>query len=131
MKNEVIELLKGQIDVVNSIKNLQFVKCQISFSQEDVSWMLQQLIDMIEIMEEKTTNVDLEDIKERVMENIINVIDNHDYDENVSLDLNYDRTIEVSFDSHKLERDVKREFDDIFNSIEEEMEEGKEKEEVE
>jgi len=131
MKNEVIELLKGQIDVVNSIKNLHSVKCQISFSQEDVSWMLQQLIDMIEIMEEKTTNVDLEDIKERVMENIINVIDNHDYDENVSLDLNYDRTIEVSFDSHKLERDVRREFDDIFNSIEEEMEEGKEKEEVE
>lgn len=131
MKNEVIELLKGQIDVVKSIKNLQFVKCQISFSQDDVSWMLQQLIDTIEVMEEKPTSVNLDDIKERVMENIINVIENHDYDENISLDLNYDRTIETSFDIHKLERDVRREIDDIFNSIEEEMEEENEKEEVE
>ena len=122
MKNEVIELLKGQIDVVNSIKNLHSVKCQISFSQEDVSWMLQQLIDMIEIMEEKNTNIDLESLRNELDTEIVHIISYHDYDENITLDIDRDRTIEVSFDENYLEREVKRKIEEIFSNLEEEME---------
>jgi Fe2+ transport system protein B len=122
MKNQVIELLKSiQHDVMNIEKPNKF-GYQISFSQEDVSKLLGNLIMDISEMEEKNTNIDLESLRNELDTEIVHIISYHDYDENITLDIDRDRTIEVSFDENYLEREVKRKIEEIFSNLEEEME---------
>ena len=122
MKNQVIELLKSiQHEVMNIEKPTKF-GYQISFSQEDVSKLLGNLIMDISEMEEKNTNIDLESLRNELDTEIVHIISYHDYDENITLDIDRDRTIEVSFDENDLEREVKRKIEDIFTNLEEQME---------
>ena len=121
MKNEVIELLKSvQNDVMNIEKPNKF-GYQISFSQEDVSKLLGSLIVDISEMKDTKTEIDLESLRNELDTEILHIISYHDYDENINLDIS-GREIEVSFDENDLEREVKRKIEDIFENLEEEME---------
>jgi hypothetical protein len=122
MKNEVIELLKSVQNEVMNIEKPNKFGYQISFTQEDVSKLLGNLIVDISEMEEKsTTNVDLDKLKDELETEILHIVSYFDYDENISLDIN-GREVEVSFDEDDLERDVKRKIEDIFENLQEEME---------
>jgi len=122
MKNEVIELLKSVQNEVMNIEKPNKFGYQISFTQEDVSKLLGNLIVDISEMEEKsTTNVDLDKLKDELETEILHIVSYFDYDENISLDIS-GREVEVSFDEDDLERDVKRKIEDIFENLQEEME---------
>ena len=121
MKNQVIELLKSIQSGVMNIEQPNKFGYQISFSQEDVSKLLENLIIDISEMEEKNTNIDLESLRNEIDTEIVHIINYHEYDDNTNVDIS-GREIETSFDSDDLEREVKRKIDDIFTNLEEEME---------
>jgi hypothetical protein len=122
MKNQVIELLKSVQNEVMNIEKPNKFGYQISFTQEDVSKLLGSLIvDVSEIEEKSTTNVDLDKLRDELDTEILHIISYFDYDENISLDIS-GREVEVSFDEDDLERDVKRKIEDIFENLQEEME---------
>jgi hypothetical protein len=83
------------------------------FSKDDVLRLLSEIQD--HFAEQNTNKVSLE----RLKENILEIIENCGFEDDIELDINYNRQIEVSLDTSSLIREIKREFDDFVVDEEE------------
>jgi hypothetical protein len=80
------------------------------FSKEDVLSLLNDLKQQISTV--KQEDIDFNKIKE----DVIGVLENFDYDDDIDVNIGYDRRVEVSFNEDSLVREVEIAFDHQFKS---------------
>jgi hypothetical protein len=77
------------------------------------------------VLDEETTssNIDLEDLQKKVIINVVDAIESFDFEDEIELELSYDKRIDVSFDSDKIIRTIRESITDTFIEFEEVEEE--------
>jgi hypothetical protein len=87
--------------------------------------MNQIIIEVGDALDEETTssNIDLEDLQKKVIINVVDAIESFDFEDEIELELSYDKRIDVSFDSDKIIRTIRESITDTFIEFEEVEEE--------
>lgn len=97
------------------------------FTKDDVTRLLIELEQRVlsHETEEKSTsiNVDVKDLVDRIKDRVQEAIEEYDFEDNTTLDLSYNRQIDVSVETDELIRDCKHEIDGVFEDYLEELEE--------
>jgi hypothetical protein len=99
------------------------------YSKDDVIVLLMHLADGLEACEvveaptSNTSNVNLQEVENRIKNAVIETINEFDYEEEIELELAWSKQINVSFDTRNLIGQVKDAIDDVMNEYAEEEEE--------
>jgi len=100
------------------------------YTKDDIKKMMNQIIiEVGDALDEETTssNIDLEDLQKKVILNVVDAIESFDFEDEIELEISYDKRIDVSFESDKIIRTIRESITDTFI----EFEEVEEEEEVE
>ena len=98
------------------------------YTKDDIKKMMNQIIiEVGDALDEETTssNIDLEDLQQKVILNVVDAIESYDFEDEIELELNYDKRIDVSFDKDKLIYGIREsitETFEVFAEVEEEVE---------
>jgi hypothetical protein len=103
------------------------------FSREDVLNLLDGIEDQVKSIEDEGVSVNfdikkvLNDLMDKIQDDVENTIDNYDYDSDINVEMNYDRRIEFEFrPSDGLLNEVKTTIRDTTEEFLEELEEVEE-----
>lgn len=104
---EVVE--KYQQQVMDSFPSI--------FTKGDVQHLLGEMLLELEKVPRGTIDFDLEEFKEDVIDKIERIIDNHDIEDNVELEMS-GREIEVSFDTSSLKDEIRDSVSELIDMTE-------------
>ena len=96
------------------------------YTKDDIKKMMNQIIiEVGDALDEETTssNINLEDLEQKVILNVVDAIESYDFEDEIELELNYDKRIDVSFDKDKLIDGIREsitETFEVFAEVEEE-----------
>jgi len=96
------------------------------YTKDDIKKMMNQIIiEVGDALDEETTssNIDLEDLQKKVILNVVDAIESFDFEDEIELELSYDKRIDVSFDNDKIIRTIRESINDTFIEFEEVEEE--------
>ena len=96
------------------------------YTKDDIKKMMNQIIiEVGDALDEETTssNIDLEDLQQKVILNVVDAIESFDFEDEIELELSYDKRIDVSFESDKIIRTIRESITDTFIEFEEVEEE--------
>lgn len=96
------------------------------YTKDDIKKMMNQIIiEVGDALDEETTssNIDLEDLQQKVILNVVDAIESYDFEDEIELEISYDKRIDVSFDSNKIIRTIRESINDTFIEFEEVEEE--------
>lgn len=95
------------------------------FSKDDVVTLLNELQHKLISQQGKNGDFDFDGFKTDLIEVIENEIENYDFEDEIELELNYNKTIDVRFDADNLKRaitsSVEIEFERVTEVAEEEV----------
>jgi hypothetical protein len=82
--------------------------------------MNQIIIEVGDALDEETTssNIDLEDLQKKVILNVVGAIESYDFEDEIELEISYDKRIDVSFQSDRIIRNVRESISDTFIEFE-------------
>ena len=92
------------------------------YTKDDIKKMMNQIIiEVGDALDDETTssNIDLEDLQKKVILNVVDAIESFDFEDEIELELSYDKRIDVSFDSDKIIRTIRESIYDTFIEFEE------------
>lgn len=98
------------------------------YTKDDIKKMMNQIIiEVGDALDDETTssNIDLEDLQQKVILNVVDAIESYDFEDEIELEISYDKRIDVSFDSDKIIRTIREsitETFEVFVGVEEEVE---------
>lgn len=97
------------------------------YTKDDVKKMLNQIIiEVGDVMDEDTSsNVDLEDLEQKVILNVVDAIESFDFEDEIELELTYSNQIDITFNSDKIIRSIRESITETFEVFAE-VEEGEE-----
>ena len=96
------------------------------YTKDDIKKMMNQIIiEVGDALDDETTssNINLEDLEQKVILNVVDAIESYDFEDEIELELNYDKRIDVSFDKDKLIDGIREsitETFEVFAEVEEE-----------
>ena len=96
------------------------------YTKDDLKKMMNQIIiEVGDALDDETTssNINLEDLEQKVILNVVDAIESYDFEDEIELELNYDKRIDVSFDKDKLIDGIREsitETFEVFAEVEEE-----------
>ena len=96
------------------------------YTKDDIKKMMNQIIiEVGDVLDDETTssNIYLEDLQQKVILNVVDAIESYDFEDEIELELNYDKRIDVSFDKDKLIDGIREsitETFEVFAEVEEE-----------
>ena len=96
------------------------------YTKDDIKKMMNQIIiEVGDALDEETTssNIDLEDLQKKVILNVVDAIESFDFEDEIELEISYDKRIDVSFESDKIIRTIRESITDTFIEFEEVEEE--------
>ena len=96
------------------------------YTKDDIKKMMNQIIiEVGDALDEETTssNIDLEDLQKKVILNVVGAIESYDFEDEIELEISYDKRIDVSFESDKIIRTIRESITDTFIEFEEVEEE--------
>ena len=96
------------------------------YTKDDIKKMMNQIIiEVGDALDEETTssNIDLEDLQKKVILNVVDAIESFDFEDEIELEISYDKRIDVSFENDKIIRTIRESITDTFIEFEEVEEE--------
>lgn len=96
------------------------------YTKDDIKKMMNQIIiEVDDALDDETTssNIDLEGLQKKVILNVVDAIESFDFEDEIELELSYDKRIDVSFDSDKIIKTIRESIFDTFIEFEEVEEE--------
>ena len=96
------------------------------YTKDDIKKMMNQIIiEVGDALDDETTssNIDLEDLQKKVILNVVGAIESYDFEDEIELEISYDKRIDVSFESDKIIRTIRESITDTFIEFEEVEEE--------
>lgn len=96
------------------------------YTKDDIKKMMNQIIiEVGDALDDETTssNIDLEDLQKKVILNVVDAIESYDFEDEIELEISYDKRIDVSFESDKIIRTIRESITDTFIEFEEVEEE--------
>jgi len=96
------------------------------YTKDDIKKMMNQIIiEVGDVLDDETTssNINLEDLEQKVILNVVDAIESFDFEDEIELELSYDKRIDVSFDNDKIIRTIREsitETFEVFVEVEEE-----------
>jgi hypothetical protein len=96
------------------------------YTKDDIKKMMNEIIiEVGDVLDEETTssNIDLEDLQKKVILNVVDAIESFDFEDEIELEISYDKRIDVSFESDKIIRTIRESITDTFIEFEEVEEE--------
>ena len=96
------------------------------YTKDDIKKMMNQIIiEVGDVLDDETTssNINLEDLEQKVILNVVDAIESFDFEDEIELELSYDKRIDVSFDNDKIIRTIREsitETFEVFMEVEEE-----------
>jgi len=91
------------------------------YTKDDIKKMMNQIIiEVGDALDEETTssNIDLEDLQKKVILNVVDAIESFDFEDEIELEISYDKRIDVSFQSDRIIRNVRESISDTFIEFE-------------
>jgi hypothetical protein len=91
------------------------------YTKDDIKKMMNQIIiEVGDALDEETTssNIDLEDLQKKVILNVVGAIESYDFEDEIELEISYDKRIDVSFQSDRIIRNVRESISDTFIEFE-------------
>jgi hypothetical protein len=87
--------------------------------------MNQIIIEVGDVLDDETTssNINLEDLQQKVILSVVDAIESFDFEDEIELELSYDKRIDVSFDNDKIIRSIRESITDTFEEFAEVEEE--------
>ena len=119
-KNQIKEILvKYENQVWDSFPSI--------YTKDDIKKMMNQIIIEVEdaMDEESNRNIDLEELQRKIIINVVDAIESHDFEDDVELDLTYSNQINIDFKPDDLIKSVRESIDEtfiVFTEVEEEVE---------
>ena len=110
----ITETTQGVESVFHNVRMEVIDSYPSIFSKDDVILLIDRLQRDVNLIPQSQQNINVENLKEEIYQSVRNTIEGFDYDDLVELELGYNRTIDVSFETDGLVREVK---DVIFETI--------------
>lgn len=97
------------------------------YTKDDIKKMMNQIIiEVGDVFDESTNDdVDLEDLQRKIIVNVVDAIESHDFEDNVELEISYSNQIGIDFKTDDLIRSVRDSIEEtfiVFTEVEEEVE---------
>lgn len=97
------------------------------YTKDDIKKMMNQIIiEVGDVFDESTNDdVDLEDLQRKIIVNVVDAIESHDFEDNVELEISYSNQIGIDFKPDDLIRSVRESIEEtfiVFTEVEEEVE---------
>lgn len=99
------------------------------YTKDDIKKMMNQIIiEVGDALDDETTssNIDLEDLQQKVILSVIDTIESFDFEDDIELELSYSNQIDITFQSDKIIRSVRESITDTFIEFQEVEEEEEE-----
>jgi hypothetical protein len=96
------------------------------YTKDDIKKMMNQIIiEVGDVLDDETTssNINLEDLQQKVILSVVDAIESFDFEDEIELELSYDKRIDVSFDNDKIIRTIRESINDTFEEFAEVEEE--------
>jgi hypothetical protein len=96
------------------------------YTKDDIKKMMNQIIiEVGDALDEETTssNIDLEDLQKKVILNVVDAIESFDFEDEIELEISYDKRIDITFQSDRIIRNVRESISDTFIEFEDVEEE--------
>jgi hypothetical protein len=96
------------------------------YTKDDIKKMMNEIIiEVGDVLDEETTssNIDLEDLQKKVILNVVDAIESFDFEDEIELEISYDKRIDITFQSDRIIRNVRESIADTFIEFEEVEEE--------
>jgi len=91
------------------------------YTKDDIKKMMNQIIiEVGDALDEETTssNIDLEDLQKKVILNVVEAIESYDFEDEIELEISYDKRIDITFQSDRIIRNVRESISDTFIEFE-------------
>jgi len=91
------------------------------YTKDDIKKMMNQIIiEVGDALDEETTssNIDLEDLQKKVILNVVEAIESFDFEDEIELEISYDKRIDITFQSDRIIRNVRESISDTFIEFE-------------
>jgi len=91
------------------------------YTKDDIKKMMNQIIiEVGDALDEETTssNIDLEDLQKKVILNVVDAIESFDFEDEIELEISYDKRIDITFQSDRIIRNVRESISDTFIEFE-------------
>jgi hypothetical protein len=96
------------------------------YTKDDIKKMMNEIIiEVGDVLDEETTssNIDLEDLQKKVILNVVDAIESYDFEDEIELEISYDKRIDITFQSDRIIRNVRESITETFIEFEEVEEE--------
>jgi hypothetical protein len=96
------------------------------YTKDDIKKMMNEIIiEVGDVLDEETTssNIDLEDLQKKVILNVVDAIESFDFEDEIELEISYDKRIDITFQSDRIIRNVRESISDTFIEFEDVEEE--------
>lgn len=87
------------------------------YTKDDIKKMMNQIIiEVGDVLDDETTssNINLEGLEQKVILSVVDAIESFDFEDEIELELSYDKRIDVSFDNDKIIRTIRESINDTF-----------------
>ena len=88
------------------------------YTKDDIKRMMNEIIiEVDEVLEKESTDIDLDDLQQKIILSVVDTIESFDFEDEIELELNYNKQIDISFDNDSIIRNVRESINETFNDF--------------
>ena len=98
---------KKLLEILESVKNDVNGHFPSLYSKDDVMILLVNIVDRVEVLEDSTSEIDWDELQNKIINDLESTLDNFNYDDSVGLDLDHNNHIDIEFNSRDIINEIK------------------------
>jgi hypothetical protein len=105
-------------DILTKYENQVWSSFPSVYTKDDIKRMMNEIIiEVDEVLEKESTDIDLDDLQQKIILSVVDAIESFDFEDEIELELNYNKQIDISFDNDSIIRNVRESINETFNDF--------------
>jgi hypothetical protein len=105
-------------DILTKYENQVWSSFPSVYTKDDIKRMMNEIIiEVDDVLEKESTDIDLDDLQQKIILSVVDTIESFDFEDEIELELNYNKQIDISFDNDSIIRNVRDSIKETFSDF--------------
>jgi hypothetical protein len=105
-------------DILTKYENQVWNSFPSVYTKDDIKKMMNEIIiEVDEVLEKESTDIDLDDLQQKIITSVVDTIESFDFEDEIELELNYGNQIDITFENDKIIRSVRETINETFSDF--------------